>query len=446
MSSFPRGLTNPVPPQTTAVGESTAPAQRDATRGRGFIIAWIFALIFYFLEYAVRSSPSVMIPQLAAAFRTTTLGVSSILVYYYYTYSITSLIAGAALDHLGARRSAPFGVLILAVGCLLFSIPSVLVGDTGRLLQGAGSAFAFTGAVYLAAHGFSPRHIATAIGATQCLGMLGGSAGQFAVGPMVEHGLNMKGFWIGAGLLCLTNAALLYLATPREPLNLDLGVCGFIELIEPFKVVFSNPQSYLCGGVAGLLFAPTTIGAMIWAVPMLEKDVHFSHHSAVVTASMVPLGWVIGCPLLGWISDKLARRKPVIIGGAIVMAMIAAQVHYGRPYVPLSIAMFAFGIASGAAMIPYSVIKEVNPDRVKGSATGAINFVVFGITAAVGPLFAREFGKTLSTTTDHLAHFRETGLFWIACCLSAAVLGILLRETGPAVEQEASPANPARSI
>jgi hypothetical protein len=44
-----------------------------------FIIAWVFSLAFYFLEYAVRSSPAVMIPQLAKSFGVSTLGVSGIL-------------------------------------------------------------------------------------------------------------------------------------------------------------------------------------------------------------------------------------------------------------------------------------------------------------------------------------------------------------------------------
>jgi hypothetical protein len=35
---------------------------------------------------------------------------------------------------------------------------------------------------------------------------------------------------------------------------------------------------------------------------------------------------------------------------------------------------FLLGFGSGAAMIPYSIIKEVNPDHAKGSATGAMNF------------------------------------------------------------------------
>ena len=164
----------------------------NAVQTRAFVFAWAFTVVFYFLEYAVRSSPSVMIPELEASFHTTALGISAILGVYYYTYSSVSLIAGAALDHLGAKRTIPVGVAVLGIGCLLFSVSTALAGDIGRLLQGAGSAFAFTGAVYLAARGFPARYLATAIGATQCVGMLGGSAGQFVVGPMIEHGVSIQ--------------------------------------------------------------------------------------------------------------------------------------------------------------------------------------------------------------------------------------------------------------
>jgi MFS family permease len=34
----------------------------------------------------------------------------------------------------------------------------------------------------------------------------------------------------------------------------------------------------------------------------------------------VPFGWIIGCPLLGWLSDRLGRRKPVIVGAGVVLA------------------------------------------------------------------------------------------------------------------------------
>ena len=227
MGSRSRKLPDAMPPQLQSVSNVPLQTELVRTNARGFAIAWVFALIFYFLEYAGRSAPSVMMPQLAISFGTTALGVSSILVLYYYTYSITSLVAGAALDHLGAKWPVAVGVLILAVGCFLFGFPAVIAGEAGRLLQGAGSAFAFTGAVYLAARGFPPRYLATAIGATQCLGMLGGSAGQFAVGRMVERGLGVKEFWIGMGVLCLINAVLLYAATPRERLGAAAGTGGW---------------------------------------------------------------------------------------------------------------------------------------------------------------------------------------------------------------------------
>jgi MFS family permease len=415
-----------------------AEQNRTETQTRAFAIAWAFTVVFYFLEYAVRSSPAVMIPELESAFNTTALGISAILGAYYYTYSTMSLVAGAALDHLGAKRTVPVGAAILGVGCLFFSVGAISAGDTGRLLQGAGSAFAFTGAVYLAAHGFSARYLATAIGATQCVGMLGGSAGQFVVGPMIEHGVGVHTFWIGIGVIIIANALLLYVATPKEQVGPHTQGGGFRSILKPYKIVFSNPQSYLCGIVAGLLFAPTTIGDMIWGVASFQKDLQFSYHSAVVVASMVPLGWVFGCPLLGWLSDRIGRRKPVVIGSAAFMIVAAAQIAFKPLPIPVHVAMFLFGVASGAAMIPYSVIKEVNPDSVKGSAAGGINFLVFGITAFLGPIYAKHVGKGIGNSMNLHLHFQNGALFWMACCAGAIVVSFFLRETGPAVSAHAT--------
>ena len=420
-------------------GRSDSEQTPNAVQTRAFVFAWAFTVVFYFLEYAVRSSPSVMIPELEASFHTTALGISAILGVYYYTYSSVSLIAGAALDHLGAKRTIPVGFAILGIGCLLFSASTALAGDIGRLLQGAGSAFAFTGAVYLAARGFPPRYLATAIGATQCVGMLGGSAGQFLVGPMIEHGVAVHVVWVGLGAIILANALLLYTAAPKEQLGPHAQGSSLGSLLKPYKIVFSNPQSYICGAVAGLLFAPTTIGDMIWGVAGFQEDLQLSYHNAVVTASMVPLGWVVGCPLLGWLSDRIGRRKPAIMGSAAIMILAAPQIAFKPLPIPAKISMFIFGIASGAAMIPYSVIKEVNPDSVKGSATGAINFLVFGITALMGPIFANHVGKSIGIGPNLASHFQKGVLFWIPCCAAAIIVSFFLRETGRAAHLQPAP-------
>jgi MFS family permease len=413
-----------------------ADEKQSEVQTRAFVIAWAFTVTFYFLEYAVRSSPSVMISELEASFGTTALGISAILGVYYYTYSSMSLVAGAALDHFGAKRTIPVGVVTLGIGCLLFSAPAILAGNVGRLLQGAGSAFAFTGAVYLAAHGFPARYLATAIGVTQCVGMLGGAAGQFVMGPMIEHGVGVHTLWIGLGVVILLNAVVLYVATPKEQLGAHIQEGGFGALLTPYKIVFSNPQSYLCGLVAGLLFAPTTIGDMIWGVAAFQKDVQLTFHDAVVTASMVPLGWVFGCPLVGWLSDRLGRRKPVIIGSAAVMMLAVAQIIFKPLPISAKVGMFIFGVASGAAMIPYSIIKEVNPDNVKGSATGGINFLVFAITAFLGPVYAHRIGRGFGNAANLSRHFQNGGVFWIACCAGAILVSFFLRETGRAAHPQ----------
>ena len=397
-----------------------------------FLIAWAVGLIFYFLEYAVRSSPGVMIPQLANSFQLSTLAVSSLLVMYYYTYSAVSLIAGIALDRQGARMPVTTGIFLLGIGCLMFASSAILTGDAGRLLQGAGSAFAFPGCVFLATHGFSKERLATAIGFTQCFGMLGGSAGQFVVSPLIQQGFRVQSFWIIMGIVCLVLTVVLFFVIPKEQSKPHAQSEKRKGLLVPYKIVFGNPQSYLCGLVSGLLFAPTTIFAMTWGVAFFEHDRGFNYRAASIASSMVPLGWVVGCPLLGWLADKTGRRKPVLIGGCVLMILSLLQLVLVPGLMPAGVTLFVLGTASGVAMLPYSIIKEVNPNEVKGSATGAINFLTFGVTSLLGPLFASLHGKTLETTSDADYHFQRAGIFWIATTLLAILISLLLKETGRA--------------
>jgi len=402
---------------------------------RLYVIAWVFGLLFYFLDYFVRSAPAVMLPQLSELFGVNNVGLVAIIGTYYFTYSACSLLAGIAFDKLGARSSLFAGSLILGLGCLLFVVSGQFAGNTGRLLQGAGCAFAFPGCVYLASKGFSPASLATAIGFTQCLGMLGGSAGQFVVGPWIEGGMTLPVFWIGTGVVIMLVALGLLLITPSQ--KAEKTTAAPVQtggLLTPYKIVFSNPQSWLCGIVSGLLFAPTTIFAMTWGVAFFQQDRLLDFHTATLACAMVPMGWVVGCPLLGFITDRLGRRKVVLIAGAAVMMASLAQLLFLPLLVPVYVSTFVLGVASGAAMNPYSVIKESNPDQVKGSATGPINFITFGVTTLLSPLFSKLFGKTLATTGNRAAHFQGAGLFWMASIAAAIGVCLLLKETGKAAK------------
>jgi MFS family permease len=395
-----------------------------------FVVAWFFCLLFYFTQYAVRSAPSVMVPELTAAFGLTTLGVSSLLGLYYYTYSTFAIIAGASLDRWGAKYTIPIGVFFLAIGTIMFGMSVTWMANVGRLLQGAGAAFAFVGAVYLASHGFPARYLATAIGFTQCFGMLGGSAGQFVVAPLVHGVITWQQFWIFSGIFTVVVGIAMVALTPRQDPS-EHSQTSIWRMFAPYKTVLTNPQSYLCGFAAGLLFLPTTVGDMIWGVSFLRQGWHIDYAEAVNRASMVPLGWVIGAPVLGYISDHTGRRKPVLFAGmALMLVATAAILYLPANTLPPYLLGLLLGIGSGAAMIPYTIIKEVNPDNVKGSATGAINFLVFVMSAFAAPAFGwllqkLEAGGQLTTDV-----FAKGGSVGIAAIVIAAVLALFLRETG----------------
>src|SRR4051812_50061476 len=89
----------------TAPDEEVGGVVRLATRTA--VLAWLATAVYYFFQYTLRSAPAVMMPQLADAFGVTAMGVASIAGLFYYGYSPFSLVAGVALDRLGARPGGP---------------------------------------------------------------------------------------------------------------------------------------------------------------------------------------------------------------------------------------------------------------------------------------------------------------------------------------------------
>jgi MFS family permease len=400
--------------------------------------AWLLVASYYFYQYALRSAPSVMMPQLTEAFGVNALGVSAIVGMFYYGYSPFSLVAGTSIDRFGAKRIIPIGAAVVGLGALLFGTGNVALANIGRFLQGAGGAFALIGAVYLITKNFSVSVAASFIGVTQMFGMAGGSAGQFLVGPIIKSGISWDRFWIYAGCVGLIISGVLLILLPKETPKTTAGGPGaFSALLRSLGKVFRNPQSILCGLISGLLFIPTTILGMTWGVRFLQEARGREYEAAVTLAATIPLGWMIGCPLLGFISDRLGRRKPVIFGGTIMLLAVVTWVLFGNPAILRGATVgILMGIASGAAMLPYSVIKEANPPELGGTATGVVNFLNFTFSALLGPVFGSRLVEMPQGDTDlALAHYQAGFQPLLYGIVVALILTFFLQETGPATRK-----------
>lgn len=395
------------------------------------IAAWLLAAFYYFYQYALRSAPGVMMPQLSEAFGLSAAGLASVIGLFYWGYAPFSLVAGTSLDRLGAKTVIPVGALMAGIGALLFGTGNLAAANSGRFLQGAGGVFALVGAIYIISKNFPATRVATFVGATQMFGSSGGSAGQFLVGPMIAGGLLWNHFWIGMGVAGILLSALLFIllpnAQPRKRQDDSLK-----SSLMALAVVFKNPQSILCGLIAGLMFIPTTIFDMIWGVRFLQEAHGFGYSDAVIRSATIPLGWIVGCPLMGFISDRLERRKPVIVGGGCVLLACLWCILYGpTDLLPPYLLGLITGIASGAALLTYTVIQEANPPQFGGTATGVISFLNFSVSALAGPIFGSLLQSASGANTRGLEQY-QTSFQPLLYSVAVAVLLTLafMKETG----------------
>ena len=102
-----------------------------------------------------------MLPELTAAFGLSTMGVSSLLGLYYYTYSTFALVSGASLDRWGARYTIPIrhlpcvGLIMFGVGVTWMAYFVVCYREPVPRLP--------LSAQCICTHGFPARYLATAI-------------------------------------------------------------------------------------------------------------------------------------------------------------------------------------------------------------------------------------------------------------------------------------------
>jgi MFS family permease len=349
------------------------------------ILPWIICglgALFYCYEYFLRISPSVMSVQLMRSYHVNATGFGNLTAFYYYAYTPMQLIVGVFMDRYGPRLLVTLACLACALGTYLFASSDILqLAELGRFLVGFGSAFAFVGALKLATIWLPPERFAMVSGMITALGMLGAMMGDV----LLTHLVHLEG-WRHTSMIAAAVGIVLALAivlVVRD--SCSKRIVSHTNLLHNFSHVFAGllvalktRQIWLNGLVGGLLFIPTTAFAELWGIPYLVQAQGFTQGQAATAVSMIFLGWVIGCPLVGFISDFTKRRLlPLLVGSVFSFIGICILLYVPHLSFMLTCVLFLiFGLFSCVQVLAFAIGRESSPKHIAGTAIALTNMFV----------------------------------------------------------------------
>ena len=406
--------------------------------------------LFYCYEYFLRILPSVMTEDLLKMFNISGVAFGNLVAFYYYAYTPMQLPVGIMMDRFGPRKLLVFACLLCALGTYLFAHYNLSTAQLGRFLVGFGSAFAFVGVLKLASIWFPPSRFAFIAGMATSLGMIGAMTGDIILSKLVfSLGSNVT-LNIAAVIGLLLTAGLWYVIPSTKTVNVANNkptdhMLSYDKFFSAVFKLFRNPQIWLVGVIGTLLYLSLSAFAEVWGIPYLIRVYGLSNSSAAVKISFIFLGWAIGCPLVGWISDKIGnRRRPLIIGallGALLFTLLIYFPFMVHDY--LGFLLLSFGLCSSAQVIIFPVARELNIQALAGTAIAVTNLLVM----SGGALFQPLIGKILDVLSGthirgnlmafSIESFQHALTIIPIAFLIAAVLALFLKETRGVVADEA---------
>jgi MFS family permease len=414
---------------------------KNISRFSPLAIAWLvwgLAAAFYFSDYMARVAPGVMHRSLQLAFNINEAGFGILTASFYVPYIIMQIPVGLTVDRLSIRGLLTVMSLITALGCCVFGLADgLLMGSIGRMLIGFSAAFAFISSLRLATSWFPPAMLGLLAGLTQALGMLGAAAGEAPVSFLVALVGWRYSMFIMA-LLFITLAGLLFRFVQDRPGSRRPEITQHIRLtiMDSLRIILSRKQTWINALYAGFLFGPTAVIGEAIGPAYLQYGRGLSASSAAFATGLIFIGWGLGGPLSGWLSDKMGRRKPVMIISAVFgLILTTCFVFYpNMDKTSIYLVFFAFGFTNTGVAIAYAVSTEIHTRNVVGTSIAFTNMISIFVGALMQPLVGRlidlasgvrAYNVETLTLTDFQAGLRILPL----CSFVALILAFMVKET-----------------
>ncbi len=362
---------------------------------------------------------------------------------YFYSYAVMQVPTGLLADTVGPRKTVTFFMGLASIGAFMFALaPNFWATVLGRLLIGLGVAVVWVCTIRILAVWFTLREFATMNGVLNFVGNVGalGAATPLAF-LTITFGWRIPFFFIACftGFLTLVVWALVRddpkqvgLTLPFNHIEESSSDPTKIGLIQGLKLTFSNKYFWLVGFSLAVWYGTLVNFQGLWGIPYLIQAYGYDKAQASYFITLIALGFCVSAPFWGYISDKvLGARKPVFVGGILTytflwLILLATTKVFSS--LLLYLIFFMFGFSSGAIIICITMVKELFPEQVVGTAVGCTNlfpFVGVGIFQPLtgyildlaGPIKIIEGVKFYPTYAYHTA--------FMFCFLSLIIVSIL---------------------
>lgn len=333
-------------------------------------LVWLLGAGFFFYKYLVQVSPSVMTSDLMQAFNVNGVGLGNLSACYFYAYLIMQIPVGILLDKFSPRYLTACAILICGLSTYLFSETSSLaMACISRALIGFGAAFAAVSCFKAASIWFPAKRFALISGMCMTAAMLGAVGGQAPLSALVQQFGWRQALQIVAVIGVLLSFLYLLLIRDKETESPSMSASFH------FSLILKNKQAWLLSIYSGLAFAPVSVFGGLWGVPFLEKSYHLTSQQAALAVSWIFIGFAAGAPLLGWLSDKMGKRKPIMMFGTVLATASLMIIIYSAVLKAntIGILLFLFGFGASGFFISFAMIREIFPLMLTATVLGFMN-------------------------------------------------------------------------
>jgi len=348
---------------------------------------------------------------------------------YFYSYAAAQIPVGILLDKIGTRKTLTILGIVASFGNLIFSLsPTVSVLALGRGLIGFGVGGFYISALRTLAISFNPKRYATLTGTLTSIGHLGGVV---ASSPLALFTLSLgwrDAFLIVFFLMFLFVAVAWFTLKDSE----DKLLNSKRSIRKDFGKILSNRQLLKIMPVPFFVYGCFVSFQGLWAGPFLMDVYGMSKANASLFFMFISIGFMVAFPLAGIISDKVNKKKPVLLTGIILSLLFWLLMSiFGAALDSYQLlALLAFlGISYGITCIFLTIPATMVPLEIAGLAIASLNIFNF----IGGGFFQYLMGFIIDSTHQAGNEFFSYQIIFIIC-----TLGVLFSLVGAILFKEHS--------